>query len=207
MPDMRADRLQGSPGLLQGPRPWRILRRRWKRIAVSLGLLSFVLTHVYVVIAGIESYPLTCAGMFAEQVTPATPRYVMQLTGDDGQGGEPYLVPFSDIGASRRNFFIHAYGSASPNTCHPYFANDTPEAFSKRVSDWFAGFMRTWTRKFPDKQPPQRLTLWLIQIYPQQATPKPVLRYRVQDHAIELRPDVHWPDQLIASPDSAGGDA
>ena len=195
--DLKTDR---ATGLLQGPRPFCLLRGRAKRWAVSLGLLCFVLPHLYVVVAGVEAYPLTCAGMFAQQITPETPRYLFHLTGDDGQGNDPRPIPFSDIGASKRNFFVHAYGSASPGTCHPHFAGDTPEAFAERMSDWFAGFHKTWARKNPDQDPPARLTLWLAQIHPETDTPKPVLHFIAEDESIELRPDVVWTEGLLDQP-------
>ncbi len=152
---------------------------------------------------GVEDFPLTCAGMFAQQITPQTPRYAFQLTGDDGLGGQPRLVPFRDIGASKRSFFVHAYGSASPNTCHTYFYNDTPEAFSARMSDWLTGFMNTWKRKHADQEAPQRLTLWLEQIYPERGEPIPVLHYRAKDKAVELKPKVQWPAGLVEENEKA----
>ncbi len=212
MPQTPADpQAERATGLSQGPRPFRLLRGRARRWVVSLGLLCFVVPHLYVVVAGVEAYPLTCAGMFAQQITPETPRYLFHLTGDDGEGGGPRPVPFSDIGASKRNFFVHAYGSASADTCHPHFAGDTPEAFAERMSDWFTGFHKTWARKNPDRDPPKRLTLWLAQIHPEEGTPKPVLHFNVEDSSVELRPDVVWTEglldqpEVVAEPDKPGG--
>lgn len=94
-------------------------------------------------------YPFTCAGMFAYQVTPDTPRYVFQMTGSYADSDVPRQMDFREAGAHPRNFFTYVYGSASSNTTHHHFPDDTPEQFAQRLSVWFAGYTRAGKTNTP----------------------------------------------------------
>ena len=177
--------------------------RSYRRI-VLIGLIIFLLPHAYVVAFGKEMYPFTCAGMFAYQVTPDTPRYAFQLTGTFERGERPRQMTFREARTSSRHFFSHFYGSASTNTTHIHFEDDTPEKFAERMRIWFGGYVRTWANKHPDQSPPQAVTLWLTQINPEKTEPEVITRYDAATDRVELHPDVAWPLEPIHARQTGG---
>jgi len=139
-------------------------RCSFRRIVVSVGIVLYLACHGFVIIDGREAFPLSCAAMFGFQVTPETPRYHMRLRATSGPNTE-HTEPFLYRLRTRQIFRAH-YGSADPRTYHHRFANDTPEAFSQRMT--FA--LRRWAQAYARQHQVARpsVELWL-----QQATKLP----------------------------------
>lgn len=97
----------------------------------------FLVPHVVVVVAGRESYPWTCAPMFAHHLTRGEMRYAFRYVVEGPEGGRG--LDYDDLGlAARRSwrfFFAYVYGSAERGYPVHEVGPDAPADFARRVGD------------------------------------------------------------------------
>ncbi|KAF0242106.1 MAG: hypothetical protein FD180_4089 [Planctomycetota bacterium] len=91
----------------------------------------------------VESWPLTCAPMFANHVEPDGARYSFRFISVD-QSGKERELPSSAGGLPelrlKRVFFAKYYGSVDPGYEYGGIADDTPAKFEARMTAFFACF-------------------------------------------------------------------
>jgi hypothetical protein len=103
-----------------------------------------ILPNIYVVVLGIENFPFTCAPMFAHYVNPETPLYIYKFEGIRNLKRE--LVKSDENGRPEsvfmRQFFSKVYGSKYPVSPFGYHPDDSPEAFTLRMNEFFKHYGR-----------------------------------------------------------------
>lgn len=112
------------------------------RLPVAIGL--FLLTgQLYATAMGREVWPFTCAPMFAQELRPDAPIYVLTLEIVRPGGAVP--VTFQQLGLRARHqgrlLFAAVYGSADPSW--PVWPRpvDDRAALEGRLSAWMSGLM------------------------------------------------------------------
>lgn len=107
----------------------------------------FICAVLAVVAAGTllrrEDWPLSCVPMFANHVEPDGARYSFRFVAIDGKGKEKE-IPADASGVPelrlKRVFFARSYGSSDPDYEYGAIPGDTPEAFEKRMTEFFRIF-------------------------------------------------------------------
>ena len=100
--------------------------------------------NLFVIILGIESFPLTCAPMFAHHINKDTDLYVFKFEGVLSDSTTLNLQDY--YGKSERNFMRHFFGraygvSSGINPFSNYVFEDSKKAFQARMDTFFMNYI------------------------------------------------------------------
>jgi hypothetical protein len=115
---------------------------------VFLIFCLFLLPNIFVVVLGIESFPLTCAPMFGHYIDDNTKLYEFKFEGLKN-GKTTDLIDYLDKPENHfiRHFFSKAYGST--NTIYPFTnkLSESATSFQNRMNMFFQQYQSTFVLK------------------------------------------------------------
>lgn len=104
--------------------------------------LFILLPNLFVVVAGIESFPYTCAPMFGHYINENTSLYTLKFEGVN-ESGATNLIDY--YGKSEVNFIRHFFSKVygSTKTISPYSnrLSESPDLFNKRMNLFFEHYI------------------------------------------------------------------